>query len=241
MEKALCNASQAGEVAEVGRLLDSGAEADAFVSAVAPGDGHSFQTTALGEAAVAGHLDVVRLLLDRGADPSLANSNGDTTLMMAARRDHVGVVRELAARGAALDAAHPATGGTAFHWACDCNQPECMAALVELGCDTGMKDKDGMTGKQRAKRRGHRAVLERLTKLQQRRTGGKSKGSKAPKEMQPRATAEQLEQEASHRAAEAAKRGLRAAAEEREAREAADQAAVAMGRRVIQTPLTLFH
>jgi ankyrin repeat protein len=106
-----------------------------------------------------GQLGAVRLLLDRGADPSLADSDGDTPLMRAAGVGHVGVVRELAARGADLDAAHPKTGGTAFHFACELNQPECVAALLELGCDTTMPDAGGRTGKQRAVQFGHAAVL----------------------------------------------------------------------------------
>jgi ankyrin repeat protein len=191
--KALWDAARAGDVAEVGRLLDGGAEADALSSARTP-DGCSYQSTALGQAASAGHLDVVQLLLDRGTDPSLANSDvtplmaaarrghldvvrllldrgadpsladgdGDTPLMMAAWSGHVGVVRELVARGAALDAADPVTGVTAYHMACAYNQPECVAALVELGCDTGIKDNDGLTGKQAAEHEGHTVVLERL-------------------------------------------------------------------------------
>jgi hypothetical protein len=79
---ALLNASQAGDLAEMGRLLDGGAEADAFVAAPTP-DGDICQCTALCEAANHGQLDAVRLLLDRGADPSLADSLGVTPLMTA--------------------------------------------------------------------------------------------------------------------------------------------------------------
>ena len=60
----------------------------------------------------------MRLLLDRGADPSLATSDGFTALMQAVGKGHAGLVRELAARGVDLDVADPATGGTAFHNAC---------------------------------------------------------------------------------------------------------------------------
>jgi hypothetical protein len=88
------------------RLLDSGAEPDAPVQT---GNarrqrrrvGHC---TALLVAAGDGQLEAVRLLLDRGADPSLADSNGATPLMTAAGMGHAAVIRELAARGAHLDA-----------------------------------------------------------------------------------------------------------------------------------------
>ncbi len=43
-----------------------------------------------------------------------------------------------------------------------CNQAECVAALVELGCDTAIRDKIGRTGKQLAGQRDHAAVLDVL-------------------------------------------------------------------------------
>jgi ankyrin repeat protein len=158
---ALYVATQAGDLAKMGQLLDGGAEPDTFIVARYQ-DGNIFQDTALGEAAGAGDLEAVRLLLGRGADPSLANSDGGTALMRAVENGHARVVRELAARGADLDTVHPVTGATAFHIACGHNEPECAAALVELGCDTAIKTKNGRTGKQIAEQMGHAAALERL-------------------------------------------------------------------------------
>jgi ankyrin repeat protein len=48
--------------------------------------------------------------------------------MAAAAHGHAGVVRELAARGADLDATHLESGSTAFHFACHANQVERCAA-----------------------------------------------------------------------------------------------------------------
>jgi hypothetical protein len=42
------------------------------------------------------------------------------------------------------------------------NQPESVAALVELGCDTATRVKTGSTGQQLAEQRGHAAVLDVL-------------------------------------------------------------------------------
>jgi ankyrin repeat protein len=153
----LCKASQAGDLGEMGRLLDGGAEPDTFVAGRS-GNKTIVQGTALVAAAGEGKLDAVRLLLDRGADPSLADSDGHTPLMAAAGHGHVGVVRELAARGAALDAARPADGGTAFHLACAQNKLACVVTLVELGCETASKTVDGLTGKELAERKGHAAL-----------------------------------------------------------------------------------
>jgi hypothetical protein len=159
---ALYTVSDTGDLAEMARLLDGGAEPDALVAARNDDGTHVYQSTALIAAANRGQLDAVRLLLDRGADPSLADSDGDTPLMTAAGSGQAGVVRELAARRADLDAAHPLTGFTAFHGACGVNQPECAAALVELGCDTAIRDKYGRTGKQMAENLDHAVVLDVL-------------------------------------------------------------------------------
>jgi hypothetical protein len=158
--EALYLAGQAGDVVEMGRLLDGGAEPDALVAGTPSWDG-PFQGTALVAAAGGGRLDAVRLLLNRGADLCLADSNGSTALMYAAISGHVGVVRELAARGANLDTASPESGSTAFHFCAD-SHPECAAALVELGCDMAIRDKNGRTGKQAAEAQGHTVVLDAL-------------------------------------------------------------------------------
>ena len=47
-----------------------------------------------------GHQDVVKLLLDKGAEPNMADQNGDTALGYAARGGHKDVVQLLFDRGA---------------------------------------------------------------------------------------------------------------------------------------------
>jgi SWI/SNF-related matrix-associated actin-dependent regulator 1 of chromatin subfamily A len=63
----------------------------------------------------------------------------------------------------------PEYGATAFHHACFKNQPECAAALVELGCDTSIKMISGKTGKQLAEAKGNAAVLDVLRAATERR------------------------------------------------------------------------
>jgi ankyrin repeat protein len=66
------------------------------------------------------------------------------------------------ARGAAVDAVDPRNGFTAFHTACGNNQPECAEALARAGCDVGIKESNGFTGRELAEGQGHASVVERL-------------------------------------------------------------------------------
>jgi hypothetical protein len=163
----LCNAAQQGDVAAVARLLAAGADPNASVVERTP-SGEVFQLTTLFVAAGVGRLETPRLLLDAGADPSRADGNSATPLMQAAGNGHLEVMRLLLARGAAVDAVCLSNGWTAFHAACATylhRHPACAEALVRAGCDVGLQDIDGKTGRQLAEQRGHAAVVERLRTL----------------------------------------------------------------------------
>jgi hypothetical protein len=57
---------------------------------------------------------------------------------------------------------HSESAVTAFHLACNYDQPECVAALVELGCNMAITAKNDWTGKQMSEQQGHAAVLDVL-------------------------------------------------------------------------------
>jgi hypothetical protein len=163
----LCNAAQQGDVAAVVRMLAARPDPNAWVTRRLP-SGEVFQSTVLIIVAAQGSLEVARLLLDAGADPSRAGSDayGVTPLMTAALNGQLKFLGLLLGRGAAVDAVDARTGSTAFHSACYHNQAECAEALVRAGCDVGLQDIDGKTGRQWAEQRGHAAVVERLGTLE---------------------------------------------------------------------------
>jgi ankyrin repeat protein len=169
-ETTLVISAEKGDAAVVARLLAEGADPNTWVQRCQPMAGvvepptgravtHTSSTTALVAAAHCGQLEVARLLMDGGADPSRPTGDGDTPLMLAAGHGRLEVLQLLLARGANLDMAHGMQGTTAFHFACFGNQPDCVAALVLAGCDVGLKDSGGETGREIAERLGHTTVV----------------------------------------------------------------------------------
>jgi ankyrin repeat protein len=101
----LLDAAREGNTAEVVRLLAAGADPNTYrnVAGRNPSE-EGVPVTALVVAAMLGYLEMARLLLDGGADPSLAAGSGFTPLIAATGKGHLEVLRLLLARGAPLDA-----------------------------------------------------------------------------------------------------------------------------------------
>jgi ankyrin repeat protein len=159
----LVDAVRKGDAAAVPRLLAAGADPNASV----PGrtaSGVAYQTALISAAAI-GRLEAARLLLNAGADPSLADGNGATPLMCAARTGQLEVLRLLLGWGAAVDAVEPTEGWTAFHAACVRNHADCAEALARAGCDVGLKISSGQTGRELAEAQGSKDVARRLRAL----------------------------------------------------------------------------
>jgi ankyrin repeat protein len=77
----------------------------------------------------------VTRLLEAGANPNAAQTNGLTPLMTAARTGNLNVVKALLARGANVNAPTVATHETALMWAVGEGHREIVRALVENGAD----------------------------------------------------------------------------------------------------------
>eukprot|EP01045_Picozoa_sp_COSAG04_P000282 COSAG04_NODE_6_length_47123_cov_87.347482_5_plen_1442_part_00 len=161
----LNDAAQAGDCGAMGRLIDGGLDVDAM-SETASASGEKMQATALCRAVGHKQQVAVRLLLDRGANPNLPTSLGGTPLMHAAGVGPLPVMRMLLEAKAEVDAVHPEFGGTALHVACERNQADCAEALIRAGCDTSLRDNDGMTGREMAQKMDNTRVLDRLAALE---------------------------------------------------------------------------
>jgi len=94
LDRALYEAAESGDIAEIDGLLQAGAD----VNCALDGDG-----SPLIAAARESRLDIVRHLLDRGADVNMAVPGDGNPLIMAAREGAAAVVALLLDRGADID------------------------------------------------------------------------------------------------------------------------------------------
>ena len=77
-----------------------------------------------------GSVDAVELLLDRGADPDLADAEGCRPLHLATRSCNCGLVTLLLSRGADQTAVEPRTGDTPLHIAAASGHLQLFRALL---------------------------------------------------------------------------------------------------------------
>lgn len=108
-----------------------------------------------------GHDDVVKLLLDRGADVGARNEREGTAMHYAALFGHPDAIDLLAANGADVDALDDG-GFTPMTWACYAGHADVAGRLVALGADLGHKSTSGMTLMHAAAYGGHAEIIEFL-------------------------------------------------------------------------------
>ncbi len=71
-------------------------------------------------------------------------------------------IEALAKHGATIDATCLRDGRTAFHVSCASGLLQSAQALLRLGCDRTVQDKEGSTGEDQARARGHTAIVEMI-------------------------------------------------------------------------------
>lgn len=88
--------------------------------------------TSLHCSAMNGHIEVVKLLVDKGCDVKAADNKGATPLHMAAGNGHIEVTRYLISRGASSRAPDK-DGRTPLHWAARGGRLEVLRILLDKG------------------------------------------------------------------------------------------------------------
>ena len=147
-----------GELQKVVKWLRKGGPVDALCPTPSP-DG---QTTAVGLlhiAAANGQLEMVRVLLKRGASVDLQGSLGTTALMNAAYRGHLSILLFLLHHSANPNL-QSGDSFTALMMAAGEGQEACVQALLRVKANTQLLDKDGRTALWWAEEKGHTATAK---------------------------------------------------------------------------------
>lgn len=118
-------------------------------------------STALIIATTSGQAEIVKLLLERKADLSLADSKGQTALMHAVIKGHASLVETLLAAGAKVDA-KDRHGMTALFHAAFRTDVALIEILLKSGADVNVKDLTGMTPLMCAASKGDLATINQL-------------------------------------------------------------------------------
>jgi ankyrin repeat protein len=124
--------------------------------------------TPLHEAAKYDHIDIVKLFLDKGVDPNIRNSAGQTPLMHATWECHPEIIGLLVKYGANINLKDK-SGQTAFHyWALERRDValyrKTVKTLIENGADVNAKGINNATPLSIAKSEGLQEIADFLIK-----------------------------------------------------------------------------
>jgi ankyrin repeat protein len=109
-------------------------------------------------AARGGSLDLVELLLARGAQPNMKNETGTTALLVAARHNRPAIAQALLRRGAMINATDR-QGWTALMYAASLGHGVTVRTLLNSGADPRLVNKEGWTASMYAAQ-GQRAAVD---------------------------------------------------------------------------------
>jgi len=150
---ALREAALEGRLQAVHSALKAGAEVDAL---------DQEQRSSLMLAAFNGHTEVVRALLEKGANVLAVDNMGRTALMFASSGPSPDTVRLLLEYKSKPDVQDSGEGWTALMFAAGEGLAEVVQVLLEYGADRTLRDVDGDTALDFARKNGHTRVVRLL-------------------------------------------------------------------------------
>ncbi|QQZ10414.1 ankyrin repeat domain-containing protein [Heyndrickxia vini] len=121
------------------------------------------------DAGAEGYLEILKLTIGAGADPSLINQYGGTALIPAAEHGHLDVIKELLTK-TDIDVNHVnSLGWTALLEAIILNnggkkQQQAVQLLIDHGADVNIPDGNNVTPLQHAREKGFKGIEEILLK-----------------------------------------------------------------------------
>jgi len=137
MNEQLLKASNSGDINTVIRLLGCGADLETT--------DNEFGHTPLLNASFMDRTDIVKLLLDRGANIDVKNKYGCTPLTLASGRGHLNTVGLLLSRGADVDVISFYAGNTALLLSSLNGYVEIVELLLHHCTNINVTNKDGRT------------------------------------------------------------------------------------------------
>ncbi|XP_030643832.1 ankyrin repeat and EF-hand domain-containing protein 1 [Chanos chanos] len=121
--------------------------------------------TALMEAARAGSVQLVRAILQRGANPNTLDKKRFHAAHFAAKGGFFEVIQVLSAYSADLGVM-ATDGNTPLHFAAAGGFAECCRFLAQRGCNPKLKNVEGLVPRQIAKDKGQKAAMKELKKAE---------------------------------------------------------------------------
>ena len=121
-DQALRMAAEDGDLEEMSRLLEEGSQINAKV-----GD---YETTVLMEVSVRGNVEVMKFLIEKGANVNLSDKDGWTAIMGAVVQGHLESVKLLLSHGAEVNAKND-NNQTALMMATEKSSQEIRDTLLE--------------------------------------------------------------------------------------------------------------
>ncbi|GMH36829.1 hypothetical protein BSKO_04702 [Bryopsis sp. KO-2023] len=137
LNRDLFDAARSGDSEKVKELLSKGAD---------PSSTHGdFNSTPLVSAAFNGHVGIVEMLIEKGANVDTQNNRGVSALFLAAQEGHLDVAKVLVEAGANLDAQNDKDGAAALFMAAQGGHLDVARVLVEAGATVDLERDTGAT------------------------------------------------------------------------------------------------
>jgi hypothetical protein len=143
------------DVDEVKRLLATGADVNVLDTGI--------DSTALAQAVQRDNRELIKILLDAGADVNEKNHSGLTALMYVSDDTSIEVVGDLMAAGAKVDLKDD-EGKNALHHAASYDNAEALQALIDAGASVDATDESGRTALMIAAQEGNEDNVTALIK-----------------------------------------------------------------------------
>jgi serine/threonine-protein phosphatase 6 regulatory ankyrin repeat subunit B len=118
-----------------------------------------------------GHIEIAKLLLEKGASLDIQNTNGNTALIRASSYGHTEIVEILIQKGAKLDIQDINFYNTALMFASYRGHTEIVRLLVKKGADIYIEDKRGKTALDYAKNNEIKKILLKAKEERNERSG----------------------------------------------------------------------